>query len=185
MTRRKKRLYLGVMILSGLALFVDRFILSESVMVPDPAIGSPAEPAGRHAGAVSTATEDALSIPELPFPRGVEHFTFGSEIPDLFAPPTAASDENAARPGGSDNDPLATDARQSKGAGRAAFLTDHELGGLLTHERLRIAIVDGRWLRLGDEVDGCTLTRISGKEAVFDCYDGEAVLKPARRSHGP
>ena len=41
---------------------------------------------------------------------------------------------------------------------------------------LRIAIVDGVWVREGAKFDGCKLERISNNQAVFSCYDGDATL---------
>lgn len=83
-------------------------------------------------------------------------------------------------PGAGENSPFPEDGTRPRGLDQAAFQAGHELGGVLDHERLKIAIIDGRWLRIGDKVDGCTLTRISGDTVCFECYDGEAVLKPSR-----
>ncbi len=180
MLHRKKRVYFAVMIFGGLALFVDRFVLSDNAAVPDAANASLAGLVVRSTDLPVPVAENAPAIPEVPFPRGVERFTFGSEIRDVFAPPLAASSEKA-RPYGAGKDGLLSeDGARARGLDRVAFEAQHELGGVLTHERLRIAIVDGRWLRIGDKLDGCTLTRISGEAACFECHNGEAVLKPSR-----
>ena len=66
--------------------------------------------------------------------------------------------------------------------GRAEFIRRHELGGILFHEDLKIAVLDGRWMRIGELIDGCTLKKISGNTARFECYDGKAELAFGRES---
>ena len=48
---------------------------------------------------------------------------------------------------------------------------------MVIHEGLRIAVVDGSWLRLDQDFDGCRLTAIAGNEVRFACHDGDAVLR--------
>ena len=186
MLHRKKRVYFAVMIFSGLALFVDRFVLSDNAAVPDAANASLAGVVVRSTDSSVPVAENAPAIPEVPFPRGVERFTFGSEMRDVFAPPLAASSEESrlsGAGGGAAGFSLRGGPRGLKSAARldrASFEAQHELGGVLTHECLRIVIVDGRWLWIGDKLDGCKLTLISGEAAFFECHNGEALLKTSR-----
>jgi hypothetical protein len=185
MALRKKQVYFVILIVSGLALAVDRFVLSGSVSAPEKVKASPPEALASPADSTVAAAEgEAPAIPELPFPHGVERFTFGSDIPDLFAPPrhfvrgdTVPSVTGVDNPGGEDKPP-------TRGLNSSAFAIQHELDGVLDHQRLKIAIIGGRWMRIGDEIDGCTLARISGDVARFECRDGEAVLGPPRPGGG-
>lgn len=171
MTGQKKRTYLGLMLVCGIALVVDRCVKPETATAPEPAAagilpaGSPPE-----AGPL-------LSIPELPFPEGINSFDPPPDWRDLFAPPrrparqsetSKASDKPPARP--------ASPSGPGK-AGREGFVTQHTLNGVMIDERLRIAIVDGKWLTEGRSVDGCILTRLTGREVQFECSDGVASLK--------
>jgi hypothetical protein len=185
MAVRKKQVYFGIMIVSGLALAVDRFVLSESVTAPDEVKASPQETPASLAGSTGAAAEEEVpAIPELPFPRDVERFEFGSDIPDLFAPPRHfVRDATIPSVTGAD-DPGSENIPPPRGLNSGAFTIQHELDGVLDHQRLKIAIIDGRWMRIGDEVDGCTLARISGDGARFECRDGEAVLGPPRPGGG-
>lgn len=178
MSQHKKRVYVVVMILGALALFVDRFVLSEGATAPDQANASPEKLVRHPAGSPARVAEDAPAIPELPFPRGVERFTFGPEIPDLFAPPGTVRKGGGSTLAANQDGLSSSNAAPSRGLSQAAFTARYELDGVLSHERLRIAIVGGRWLRLGDTVDGCKLTHIAGDAARFACFDGEAVLEP-------
>jgi len=180
MLHGKRRVYFAVMIFSGLALFVDRFVFSDNAATPEAANASFPGVAVQSTDLSVPVAQNAPAIPELPFPREVERFTFGSEIRDVFAPPSAASSEKLGPYGAGEDGLLPGDGARARGLDRASFEAQHELGGVLTHERLRIAIVDGRWLRIGDKLDGCTLTRVSGEAACFECHNGEAVLKPSR-----
>ena len=77
---------------------------------------------------------------------------------------------------------MGTDKRSSSrtpqaGTGdRLALMDHHTLNAVMDHEGLRIAVIDGQWLRAGDVLDGCTLRFVNGTDVRFDCANGEAVL---------
>lgn len=177
MSRKRKRSYFAVMIAGAVALVVNQCIPSEGALDPAAAIArAPAglqTPTSAHPG----ETPPPSSIPELPFPRDIEPYDADSPIPDLFAPPEsivarAAADGAAgkATPDGGQNTSVV-------GAARATFRLKHRLTAVLIDERLRIAIVDGMWVRVGQSLDGCVLSAVSGNEARFACHDGESVLQ--------
>ena len=174
---RRKGGYLAVVILGLAALAVDRFVLSGGTSEPMVAV---AVERVRHAMTMSASSSDAtpaLSIPELPFPRGLDKWNSHSSIRDLFAPPIAV--RGAELQGvEADKDSPGTDRPQHpEQANSDVFLTRHHLNGVLVFQRLKIAVVDGTWVRIGQIVDGCTLRSVSGNEARFECRDREAVLK--------
>ncbi|UCC30297.1 MAG: hypothetical protein JSU86_19115 [Phycisphaerales bacterium] len=174
---RKKGGYLAVVILGLAALAVDRCVLSGGTGEPMVAV---AIEQSRRAMTMLVSPSDAaptLSIPELPFPRGLDKWNSQSSIRDLFAPPVAVlrAESQGTK---ADKDRPGTDRPQHpEQASSDVFLTQHRLNGVMVDERLKIAIVDGTWIRIGQTVDGCTLTDVSGNEARFECHDREAVLK--------
>jgi hypothetical protein len=175
MSRRRKSAYLMLLALGAVALVVDQWLLPRSVMEPDLALavgGLGAEPGP---GSASPQASGARTIPELPFPRGLKKYDPHLPMRDLFAPPSLATGpapptpDKAKASSGVDERPGNTSS--------AAFVTHHTLDGVLIQEGLKIAIVDGVWVHIGESVAGCALRNISGNEAYFDCFDGEATLK--------
>src|SRR3990172_4840638 len=137
MSRGKKRAYVAVMLLGGAALVVDRFILTSSVTAPARVAASDTRLPARAPAAAPATPDAALSIPELPFPRGLPAWDPHGPIRDLFAPfPNQESTDKARSPRGAED----------KGT-CAVFATQHHLDAVLLQERLRIAIVDGAWVR--------------------------------------
>ena len=176
MSRRKRWAYLVVMLCGGIALSVDRFFLSGEAAEPSVAAATERIPLHAASPAVSSDATPALSMPELPFPRGVAAYTSVSRIRDLFAPPAAvlkgSLDGATADKGRSGLNP----GERSGHVGHAKFAAQHRANGVMSQGRLKIAIVDGAWLQIGQSIDGCELTSILGNEVRFECYDGEAVL---------
>ncbi len=168
MSQRRKRVYLGVMVLGAVALFVDRFVLRGAVSGPAAALaaGSQLVP-----GADSP---DAVVIPELPFPKGLRNSHVDGPIKDLFLPPMfrsgadgqSAADHRSRHPGTGEEGRASTE----------SFLARNRLEAVLTNDRLKIAIVNGRWVRVGQIVDGCTVTDISGDRINVECSDESAAL---------
>ncbi|MGB2984558.1 MAG: hypothetical protein WBE26_01635 [Phycisphaerae bacterium] len=173
MSRQRKGAYLTLLAVGAAALAVDRWILTEGITEPDAAF---ALGAGGSAPVIASPPPEptsTLSIPELPFPRGLEPLDQQGLARDLFAPPTLATDRDSS----TDKDQRETNGRGgARRANSATFVTQHRLNGVLVHQRLKIAIVDGAWVRIGELVDGCTLAAVSGNEARFQCHDAEAVL---------
>lgn len=181
-TTRRKRVYVGVIILAVAALAVDKFFLSEGQAAGLSPHGStaPAEARGSvDRRPMSPEAVPTVRIPEVPFPRGLEPLdpSAGVFIRDFFAPPESALNRD---PPDSQTDKSGRNANQPDRhgrLGRSTFVSRHRLSGVLLDQRLKIAIVDGTWLRIGQSLNGCTLASVSGNEARFECYDGEAVLE--------
>ncbi len=175
-SRRKKQLYLGVVLLGGIALAVDRLILPAGVTEPAEATASVSQSASGAGDNTGPTSGETFSIPEVPFPRGVMPLSPDAKMRDLFVPLARRSfgdPLNSSADNGRDG------STEDEAAGRlssAAFVSQHSLQGVMVNPRLKIAIVDADWLRLGEVIDGCTLSDIDGGAARFECFDGEAVL---------
>jgi len=172
MSPRKKKTYLAIIALGGVGVLVDRFILTAPVSQPTEAVAATpthsAEPTGKGTQSGSFALR---SIPELPFPRGLEAYHAGEEFRDLFAPPGS---QWRGRPGDGRTDNAEGSRRLTTAS---SFPQRHKLTGVVLLERLGIAVVDGSWLRIGESLDGCLLTEIGNNSARFRCSDGETSLE--------
>ncbi len=181
-TTRRKKVYVGVMIVAVAALAVDKFFLSEGQAAGLSPHGSTAPAEAR--GSVdrlpmSPEAVPTVRIPEVPFPRGLEPLdpSAGVFIRDFFAPPESALNRDSADPQTDKSGRNATQPDSQGQVGRTAFVFRHRLSGVLLDQRLKIAIVDGTWVRIGQSLNGCTLKSVSGNKASFECYDGNAVLE--------
>lgn len=169
---KKKRIYLGVIGLCGIALLVDRLVITQGASAPAEAFADVHGPNLKPSD-VGTGKK-TVSIPELPFPPTLKPMDPAETIRDLFAPPdnsgssSRAGNARGRRGTGSKGDSSPTN--------RQAFLAGYHLKAVLDDPRLKIAIVDGLWVRVGQTVGGCRLTKVEGIRACFACSDGEAVL---------
>lgn len=177
MASPRKRAYLAVILLSAVALAADRLVLQDPSTGPDVAVAgdhvvrSTSEPSVDNAVTLTSAP-----IPELPFPTGLEPFALSGTdetFRDLFSAP-------GARGAG---DPTGTNASRFRGTdvenrlSGSVFRTRHRLGGVVIHQRLRIAVVDDLWIKKGQFLDGCELVDIAGNEARFECHDETVVME--------
>jgi len=161
-----------------MALFIDRFMLGESATAP-----LEAEAVAPRRAIVPPENEDGASvpIPAVPFPRNLPAFDATGEIRDVFVSPSdmraADHGEHNRQVGPKTDDPVGP-------SSAVEFAARHALNALLDDQSLRIAIVDGRWIKVGGAVDDCRLITISGTAAQFQCPFGEATLeipsKPVR-----
>jgi hypothetical protein len=175
-SRRRKRACFTVMVLAGLALAVDRLILTDVPTGAQSALARPTDAGSGETAFPSVAEAPMLSIPELPFPTGLEPtYDANRLIRDLFSLPdvvrermvTASADKVGANSEGHGS---------PEESSRAVFLLKHRLDGVVIQARLRIAIVDGVWMRIGQSLDGCALKVIAGNEVRFSCSDGDVSL---------
>lgn len=174
MSGRKKRIYLGLMALGAAALLVDRFVLSDGVTRPDSVLAGDRLASSPPIVPLAEDAAVALPIPKIPFPRGLAPFDPDRAVRDVFLPPAFVGER---RDSGDGNMAAGDGSRARPGTtGTAMFITRHKLDGVLIDQGLKIAIVDGLWIRLGELLDGCKLTDISGQEARFECRDAQAVL---------
>lgn len=172
MSTKRKQSYLLFAIVGILGLVFDRLVLSDVDTVPAKASASQAQIPVKESG--------FLSMPELPFPKNLEPYSTHRAIRDIFAMPTdlqpATAIEDATAQMGADQHP----GGDNEALTAAQFLLEHHLDGLLDTNGLRLAIVDGQWLRVGQLISGCTLERIIGTSAHFECVNGPAELKIGR-----
>jgi len=180
----KNKIYLAFMLLGGVALVVDRCVLTPSLTMPATVAastphGPPASPlskGGTEEGqAASAPSAETLATLELPFPRSIPAWDPQTPIRDLFAPfsDDDATDKRRTR------SPRGADAGQGTCAG---LLSQHHLEAVLVQESLKIAILDGAWVRIGESVDECVLTEIVGNKVRFRCRDGDTLLTLSSRN---
>lgn len=165
MDPRHKKRYLIVMGLCGVALLGNLLVPSNGAAVPAAARAAITKP-------IVTSADEALPlIPYLPFPRSVRTWDRSSDIRDIFLPPQL--ERNALDDGQSSVETLS---RVDDETDRQSFESHHALHAVMVGGALRIAIVDGVWVREGAMFDGCKLERISNNQAMFSCPDGFATL---------
>ena len=132
---------------------------------------------------VSSNTSGApkRNVPQLHFPRHLPSYDSAYELRDVFAPIGTEGIEAAIAQSGKGKSGKDTAAGT---IGRDAFEANHRVDAVMVQESLKIALVDGRWVRVGDMVDGCELTGIEGNSVLFECHDGVTELSPSgKRKH--
>ena len=182
---RKSKTYAALVGLGLTALIVDRSFFQATSpdlgLAAGPRVDADAAPSGQQTPSVTASAPVAkMTIPELRFPRDLPVYDPQAPLRDVFAPVSSASDANGQSPGAKTAASGKSDPERA--FGRAAFEAAHRVDALMVQDRLKIAVVDGRWMRIGEQVDECTLSRIEGDVATFQCHDGEAVLSPSRRN---
>lgn len=184
MSKRRRLTYLGIMIVGAVALAIDRCVLPAPTIAPKSAVAveqvpSPAQPP------IESASPSVLGVPELPFPRNLNSYRSAHIRRDIFSPsnairrrqdPNTLSDKTGSDVVKPSDDP----------GGAETFSARHALEGVMLYDGLKIAVIDGAWVRIGQKLDGCRLERITGREAHFQCDDGRAVLRVADKAtfHG-
>ena len=203
MTSSRKRTYMGLMAVGAVALVVDRCMLSDgapasvSAEEANPATGSeetprtraPRSPASTRpkqgpqsgGGPHSGATEE-LSIPELPFPRNLKSLDVTAPVRDIFARPHSETASSSAEVTTDASGSSSSEGMTAHSSQRATFAENHRLEAVMINDGLKIAILEGRWMRVGDSIDGCALSAIEGEAAIFHCHDGDVVLSPFEKS---
>ncbi len=175
MSRRRRSTYLALMLLGGAALLIDRFVLSDGVTGPDSAVATSAsDPIIPLASSIEHQT-----VPALHFPRGFDSYEVSDGIRDIFSPPQEQDIGNGANVGTDKSGQHDAGSLESSGASAKAFSKAHRLVGVILSDRLKIAIVDGTWVKVGQVIDGCRLHSVSGNEARFVCGDESVDLKVA------
>jgi hypothetical protein len=170
MQSKKARIYLTVTALAITGLIVDRLILPNSSSAEVPLVTRPVRGGAPTSGSASPElATNAACVPELPFPRNLPSWSPDDPIRDIFLPnaSTASSDNRLRQAGDHDADGHAT---------VAALQRDHHLDAILVNERLRIAVIGGRRVGIGQEAGGCQIVAVEGTHVRFRCRDGECVL---------
>ncbi len=182
MNQSRRKSYLVLLAVAALGLVIDRFVFTGSATAPAEASAATVARPSVGRGAATGNARPSASIPEIPFPTGLVAAEALSTVPDVFAPPSVRlRGESGAGPpynAGMGNGGRGPSERLSG----AAFESRHTLVGVLVHQRrqvglpMKMAVLDGRPVRIGDVIDGCTLKDVSGYRARFECHDGPAVL---------
>lgn len=168
MSPKRKRFYVWLMVMGGVALFVDRVLLG-SGGPSSPIVPSTVLTAVTQATSPAVYASTTISMPELRFPRNLP-ICDPSQVRDLFDPPATRRGKEA-KVKARERD------RQDENMDRDTFSQQHQLKGVLLQEGLRIAVVGTHWLQVGEELDGCALKSISEDIVRFECYDGDVTLK--------
>lgn len=177
MDQGRRKLYLVLLGLAALGLVVDRFVLTQSATRPASAAAAGAGLPSSAAGSANKNVSGSTSIPEIPFPKGLQTANSGSPILDLFARPEVRLRTKMGAGLSHNTDSQRRGAGSTSRASGSLFKSRHSLDGVLVQQRLKIAVLDGRPVRIGDKVDGCTLKEVSGYEARFECEDGPVALR--------
>lgn len=179
MTRKKKKTYAAILVVGMAALIVDRLMPGGGATTPETADASVPAIALALEGSSDASAGSANLIPSIPFPRQLPPAPLDRPIRDAFARPTVAGlkEVDATTASGDGERPLTA----------SEFAAFHRLSAVMNEDDLQIAILDGRWMRLGDRVNGCRLDKLDGIRAVFTCESGEkAVLEVAGAgNHSP
>ena len=160
----KTRTYVLIIVLALAAFGVDRFLIGGHAAPAEAATKGSARAAVER---VLAMTPTGLPIPELPFPRNLPDVPAGPASRDLFAFPSAVHDGRAGR--------RTADARRGL-SDAAAFAVRNHLYAVLSDGGLQVAVVNGLWMQTGQTLDACTLTRVEGTRAYFQCAKDEAIL---------
>ena len=177
MDQSRRKLYLMLLGLAAVGLVIDRFVLTESATVPSVASAEMPTPSLVATGITDETASLSMSIPEIPFPLGLQTAENSDPILDLFAHPAVRYRAKMSTGLSYNKDSGRGTAESSSRLTGSLFKSRHSLNGVLVQERLKIAVLDGRPVRIGDSIDGCRLEEVSGYEARFKCEDGLAVLK--------
>jgi hypothetical protein len=184
MSANRKKLY-GCILLLGLAgLLVDRLLFAEpsaavaTTSEPEPVDSEQPDPSAAN-GPYGPTTGNPGALAAAPFPRELPPLNPNVAVRDIFAL-TAVARRAMSDPVGlaTSGGPLADNVRVH-GTTIAQFTEKHRLSAVMAGAGARLAIVDDRWLQIGQSVDGCKLLEITGQKAIFQCADGAAELEVA------
>jgi len=169
MSSTRKRVYLIVIGVGGVALLVDRFMLSNPATGP-----KPVRAAVNHLDADGVAENAGkVPIPEIPFPKKLPEAPPIDALRDIFVRPDNAG-ATAGSNGTAGQNPKAPE--KTKDSSPDEFAMRYSLDAVFREADLQVAVVNGHWLRIGDTVGACTLVSIRETAARFRCPDGDAVL---------
>ena len=182
--RRRRGAYLALLAVGTAALVADRWLFSDKGAVTEPALAlGQVEPQAARP-ALNGDSPPAPSIPELPFPHDLPAPDGEETVRDLFAPPNRVLARKQSDPLGPQP---ASDKKTGEGelVDRDTFVTGHRLHGILADKGLKIAVVDGAWVQVGEPFGGCMLMEVEGNKVRFQCHDGEAELSVSRLLKSP
>jgi hypothetical protein len=170
MSRRKRRTYLTLIALSAVGVVVDRLVgpatsVGAELAVRGPRAHPPAVVPVRGPGPAPGSDAAAVVLTAARFPRGLPT----AETPErnIFGP--SESVRRAWKGGPADNASGIETAPNDGELAAAQFADTHALSAVVSDRDFSMAVVDGRSVRLGADLDGCRLSKVTGQSAFFDC----------------
>jgi hypothetical protein len=172
-TKRRKQLYGGFLLLGALALLADRGLFSQS---HGPA-GALADGSQSLGGTIAIGHDGpSVLVAATPFPSVYDSDEPPADVRDMFR----ITDTIRAAMDMNENDetdgPQGPRSRVRPPVALAPFSERHSLQAVMVSRGVRIAVIDGRWVRIGDQLDDCQLADIIGTQAEFDCGDRRETL---------
>lgn len=174
MSSKRKKMYGILLALGSIAFFVDRVLLTDSTTAPSKAVASPKSRRITPAVKEKKSNSASTSLPALAFPKNLPLYDSRFSMRDVFTPnPAWRTDQSSHLPTDKTRSDIDKNLRLSRSV---IFMSQHRLDAILNSPRLKIVIIDGQWVRVGDMFDGCKLRKLEGEKIYFTCSDGEAVL---------
>lgn len=166
MSTTKRNIYIGTIVLAGLALLVDRALFGGAATAPADATAVEPSAAASESSVTAPAREP---VPRIRFPEGLAAYASDSLPRDPFAAPQAVPDR------------VDASARQPQRAiTQAEFAARHTLSAVMARASDSLAIVDGVVLRVGDSIEGCDVIGIEPRRVRFACPGREVELELRR-----
>jgi len=180
---RKKKVYAAIVAVGLLALAVDRFVFSEPAPAAASAGSNGSSPAKRPAreaskGVVSLSATVAAEI----FPRSIPR-NDSTLARDAFEP-TPTARQTLLGAGAAANTGNSLDGGTLPASSASDFRNAHKLLAVMTGPNLRVAIIDGQRVSIGQHIAGCELIEITGQSARFSCADSEVELRVSSLDEG-
>lgn len=168
MSRKKKQLYAAILAMAAAMLLMDRALRGGSIQTASAATARSLEALG-----VETSAHSSASVAAAPFPGPLPEQVTAVGQRNIFV----LSQRLRNRLLGLTADGGLSGRRGREGLTSAAvFEREHRLSGTMVGDRVSFAIVDGAWFRVGDRLDNCQVTAITGTSVSWKCGDGLSTL---------
>ncbi len=177
MTLKKKQLYAAIVALGACALLVDRFLILKETGALQSASASTQSSSPESARTAIASSEDETAIPELHFPKDIPKVALDDQLRDWFEPPASPSDPS--------NNLQINSLTSHKGNFKKLpppqtpserLVSEHHLNAIIDTPTVKVAVVDGEWIRIGETVGECTLSALAGRSAHFSCLDADVTM---------
>lgn len=184
---RERKILMAVLCLGGGALLVDRVLLEDGQTAPQSAAAEQAAFEAHAPDAVSDETEGIMQatmallsesaeepmLNERLRETAVAHDASPLQPRDAFAPSAAWREPEAPEPTA---EPTSSDPASAKEVAER-FRAQHRLDAIMAEGIAGLAIINGRAVRVGQQVQGFTLKRVGQRAAVFTDGMVEVELK--------
>lgn len=179
MSRAKTKLYASFLALAVIGFVVDRVLIGEphGAEASQPEAAQATDRDGIDPGSLAPQA----AIPE-PFPTNLQGLDWSGPIRDPFLWPAELARRREQRLSGAQSGQSGVASRRrGEPLAVAQFMKVHSLSGVSVVGKSAMAIVDGRIVEVGQDVDHARLLTVEGNKAYFQCLDGVAVLSVDRR----